>query len=459
MFDLVIASGTIVTVQATFRADIGVEGTRIAAIGANLVGARTIDASDRYVIPGGVDIHVHMQMPAGDGVMSSDTFYSGTRAAALGGTTTVVDFVEPERQESLLAALAARRADADPQVVIDYGLHMTIGPSEIAKLEQIPGAYEAGCGSFKLYTAYDFRLHDGQLMQAFEAIKGVGGLPVIHAENWDVITTLVARNLAAGRTSPHWHSRSRPALMEGEAVGRVIDLADYVGVPLHVFHVSCSAAADRISGARRRGLPISGETCPQYLFLTQDAYDGPGVEGCLPVCSPPLRPHADQEALWQALARGDLQIVSTDHCPFTRADKARGLGDFSRIPGGVPSIEMRLAGVYQGVVRGLFSLNRWVELCCTGPARLAGLPAKGDIAIGHDADLVVFNPQRQMTLSKATLHERVDWTPYEGLDVNGWPEVVLSRGEVIVEGGECSAAPGRGRFLSRKPQFSTYPVL
>lgn len=455
MLDLVITNGTIVTSKATFRADVGVAGARIAVIGESLMGARTIDASGKYVIPGGVDIHVHMQMPAGEGVVSSDTFYSGTRAAALGGTTTVVDFVEPEPPESLLAALAARRMEADPQVVIDYGLHMTIGPAEIAKLEQIPAAYEAGCGSFKLYTAYDFRLHDGQLMQAFEAIKAAGGLPVIHAENWDVITTLVARNLAAGRTTPHWHPRSRPAVMEGEAVGRVIDVADYVGVPLHVFHVSCTAAADRISGARRRGLPITGETCPQYLFLTQDAYDAAGMEGCLPVCSPPLRPRADQEALWQALARDDLQIVTTDHCPFTRTAKTRGLDDFSRIPGGVPSIEMRLAGIYQGVVRGVFSLNRWVELCCTRPARLAGLPAKGDIAIGQDADLVVFDPQRQKTLSKASLHEQVDWTPYEGLVVHGWPAVVLSRGEVIVESGKCDAAPGRGRFLSRKPLFST----
>ncbi len=455
MLDLVIANGTIVTSEATFRADVGVVGAQIVAIGANLMGARTIDARGKYVIPGGVDIHVHMQMPAGDGVVSSDTFHSGTRAAALGGTTAIVDFVEPEPEESLLAALAARRAAADPQVVIDYGLHMTLGPAGMAKLDQIPGAYEAGCGSFKVYTAYDFRLHDGQLMQVFEAIKGAGGLPVIHAENWDVITTLVARNVASGRMTPHWHPRSRPALLEGEAVGRVIDLAEYVGVHLHVFHVSCAAAADRIRSARRRGLPITGETCPQYLFLTQDAYDAPGVDGCLPVCSPPLRPLADQEALWQTLARGDLQIVTTDHCPFTRTDKARGLDDFSRIPGGVPSIEMRLVGVYQGVVRGLFSLNRWVELCCTGPARLAGLAAKGDIAIGHDADLVIFDPLRRMTLSKAVLHERVDWTPYEGLEVQGWAEVVLSRGEVIAEGGECHAAPGRGRFLSRKPQLST----
>ncbi len=453
MFDTVIAHGTIVTSAATFPADVGVTDGVIAVLGRGLAGRRTIDAAGRYVIPGGVDMHVHLQMPAGDGIVSSDTFYTGTRAAALGGTTTIVDFVEPLPGETLLAALGARRAEADPQVVIDYGLHMTIGPAEIPKLGQVAAAFAAGCGTFKLYTAYDFRLFDGQVMQAFEAIRDAGGLPVIHAENWDVITTLVGRNLAQGRTTPHWHPRSRPALMEGEAVGRVIDVATLVGTPLHIFHVSCAEAAARIRSARQRGLPISGETCPQYLFLDQDAYDAPGVEGCLPVCSPPLRTPVDQQALWQALAAGDLQVVTTDHCPFTRADKARGLDDFSRIPGGVPSIEMRLSAVFQGVRRGLFSLNRWVALCCTAPARLAGLPAKGDIAIGGDADLVIFDPERRLTLSTASLHEQVDWTPYAGVELQGWPEVVLSRGEVIAAKGVCTAAPGRGRFLSRKPQF------
>lgn len=446
-FDLILKNGVIVTSARVFTADIGIRGERIAAIGENLSGGRAIDASGKYVIPGGVDIHVHMQMPLGPGVISADTFFTGTRAAALGGTTTLIDFVEPKADEGLIEALAARRAEADPQVVIDYGLHMTLGPTEIAKLGQVPQAFAAGCTSFKLYMAYGLRLDDGQLLQALEAVRQVGGQPVIHAENWDVICALIARNLAAGRTTPHWHPRSRPAPLEGEAAGRAIDIAAFAGVPLHIFHVSCAAVVQRIRAARAAGLPITGETCPQYLFLSQDAYDAPGVEGTLPVCSPPLRPQSDQEALWRALADGDLQLVTTDHCPFDRVTKARGLGDFSQIPGGVPSVEMRLAGMFEGVRRGHFSLNRWVELCCTAPARLMGLERKGDIAPDLDADLVIFDPNRRVTLSTGFLHENVDWTPYDGLELSGWPETVLSRGEVVVEKGEFRGTAGRGRFL------------
>lgn len=448
-YDLVIKNGVIITSSATYAADIGIQDGRIAAIARSLHGAEELDAAGRYVIPGGIDIHVHMQMPLGDGVVSADDFFTGTRAAAFGGTTAIVDFVEPEPEQSLLAALAARRAEADPQVTIDYGLHMTIGPEQMPKLDEIGAVYEAGCGSFKLYMAYDFRLNDGQLMRALEAIRDAGGRPVIHAENWDIITTLIERNLAAGRFAPPWHPRSRPALLEGEAAGRVIDIARYVDSPLHIFHVSCNDVVQRIRAARAAGLPISGETCPQYLFLTDEAYEAPGVAGALPVCAPPLRPQSDQDALWRALARDDLQIVTTDHCPFSRAEKARGLADFSKIPGGVPSIEMRLAGVYQGVVRGHFSANRWVQMCSTGPARLARFKNKGDIAIGFDADLVIFNPQRTVTLSTDFLHENVDWTPYAGLELTGWPEVTISRGEIIVRNGDFLGEPGRGRFIKR----------
>jgi dihydropyrimidinase len=287
-FDLVIKNGTIVTAESTYQADIGIQGETIAAIGAGFMGAREVDAAGKLVIPGAVDIHVHMQMPIGN-IVSSDDFFTGTRAAALGGTTAIVDFVEPQDDETMLDALSDRRALADPRVVIDYGLHMTIGPAEIDKLDQVPAAYEAGCGSFKLYMAYGLRLDDGQLLQAFEAIRDVNGLPVVHAENWDVICMLVERNLAAGNVSPHWHPRSRPAQFEGEAVGRVVELAAYAGARAHIFHVTCDEAVQQIAAARQRGLPISGETCPQYLLLTQDVYDAPGVKGAWPVCSPPIR--------------------------------------------------------------------------------------------------------------------------------------------------------------------------
>jgi len=245
-FDLVIKNGTIVTAESTYRADIGIQGEAIVAIGEGLTGTKEVDASEKLVIPGAVDIHVHMQMPIGDFV-SSDDFFSGTRAAALGGTTAIVDFVEPIADETLVDALVDRRALADPKVVIDYGLHMTIGPGEIDKLDQVPAAYEEGCGSFKLYMAYGLRLDDGHMLRALEAIRDVNGLPVIHAENWDVICMLVARNLAAGNVSPHWHPRSRPAQFEGEAVGRVVELAEYVGTRAHIFHVTCNEAVQQIA--------------------------------------------------------------------------------------------------------------------------------------------------------------------------------------------------------------------
>ncbi|MCA9987088.1 MAG: dihydropyrimidinase, partial [Anaerolineales bacterium] len=447
MYDLVIKGGTVITASNSQQLDVAISGEQIVALGHDLNGRVAIDATGKLVIPGGVDIHVHMQMSLPVGVTSTDTFLSGTRAAAFGGTTTIVDFVAAEPAETLAEATAKRRAEADPQVVGDYALHMTIGPDDIAKLDQLPEVAALGIPTYKLYMAYGFRLTDDQLFHAFSAIRDAGGQPVIHAENWDIICALVAENLAAGRTSPHWHPRSRPASLEGEAAGRAIDIANYVGLPLHIFHVSCADVVARIRAARAAGWPITGETCPQYLFLTQEAYDAPGVAGTLPVCAPPLRPQADQDALWAALAADDLQLVTTDHCPFTRDEKARGLGDFSKIPGGVPSIEMRVAGLYQGVRRGLYSANRWVELCSTAPAQLARLASKGDIAPGYDADLVIFDPDRPVTLSPDSLHEAAGWTPYNGLELTGWPETVLRRGEIVIQNGACLAEPGSGRYL------------
>lgn len=450
MYDLVIQHGTVVTSNTVYKADVAIENEKIVAIGHNLSGHHQIDASGCLVTPGAVDIHVHLQMPLPTGVISADTFFTGTRAAAFGGTTTMIDFVAAEQNESLLDALRARRAEADPQVVVDYGLHMTLGPHDMDKLHQVPDVARLGCTSFKLYMAYGFRLTDDQLLLALEAVRDVGGWPVVHAENWDVICALVERNVQNGRLSPHWHPRSRPALMEGEAVGRVIDLATLVGTPVHIFHVSCETAVQRIAAARREGLPVTGETCPQYLFLDWTAYDAPGVFGALPVCSPPLRPRADQDALWRALAEGALQLVTTDHCPFTQAEKAAGLHNYSRIPGGVPSIEMRFPAIYShGVRSGLLTLNQWVSLCCTTPARLAGLDQKGDIAIGLDADLVIFDPHQTVQLSTETLHEQVDWTPYEGLSVTGWPVYTLSRGVPVIAEGKFVGAAGNGRFINR----------
>lgn len=449
-YDLVIKNGHIVTAAADYPADVAIEGEHIAAVGKGLEGEREIDANGKLVTPGAVDVHVHMQMPIGN-FISADDFFTGTRAAAFGGTTTIIDFVEPQPEQPMMEALAARRREADPKVVVDYGLHMTLSPYELDKLTEMPAVYDAGCGSFKLYMAYSLCLDDAQMMRALEAVRDVGGWAVIHAENWDVIQLLVARNLAQGRTEPAWHPRSRPAIMEGEAVGRVIDIAAMVGTPIHIFHITCDNVVQRIAAARASGLPVTGETCPQYLLLTQDVYDRPGVEGALPVCAPPIRQSDSQEALWRALGNGELQVVSTDHCPFWKEDKATGLGDFSKIPGGVPSIEIRFPAVYSAGVRsGRMTLNQWVDACCTTPARLAGLHRKGQIAPDYDADLVIFDPDRKLTVSTDTLHENVDWSPYEGIPMTGWPVTTISRGETIVDDGQFLGDRGRGRFIRRR---------
>ncbi|GAB4531480.1 MAG: dihydropyrimidinase [Anaerolineae bacterium] len=448
MTDTLIKNATLITSEATFRADLAIEGETIAAIGTDLhrPGAQIIDATGKFLIPGAVDIHVHMQMPLPSGVVSSDDFYTGTRAAAHGGTTTIVDFVAPEPEQPMLEAIAARRAEADPRVVVDYALHMTLSPHELTKLAEMPAVVAAGCTTFKLYMAYGFRLRDDELLRALEAVRDVGGLPVVHAENWDVITMLVQRHLAAGHTSPAWHPRSRPARLEAEAASRLIDLAEYAGVPVHIFHIGCKEVIERVAAARVRGLPVTGETCPQYFMLTDDVYE----TSTLPICSPPIRGAADQAAIWHALAHDQLQLISTDHCPFTRAEKDQP--NFSLVPGGVPSIEARLALAYTyGVRAGHLTPNQWVNLCCTAPARLMGLARKGHLAPGYDADLVIFDPHTARTLSTDTLHENVDWTPYEGMTVQGWPSHVFSRGQMVVDDGAFTGAAGHGRYIHRRP--------
>ena len=452
-FDWVIKNGHIVNADADFTADIGISNGRIAALGADLHGDREIDAAGKLVTPGAIDGHVHLQMTLPGDITTADTFQTGTRAAAFGGTTAVVDFVECAPDEPMLDALARRRAQADPQVMIDYGLHMTIAPPEIDKLSQVQDVIDAGCASFKLYMAYGFYLDDGQLLQALQTIGAQGGLPVIHAENWHAIQTLVAQHLAAGHTAPAYHPKTRPAALEAEAAGRAIDLATYAESPLHIFHVGCNAVVERITAARARGLHVTGETCPQYLALTDDLYQQTGVGGALPVCAPPLRSAADREAMWHALAADQLQIVTTDHCPFTIEQKQHGLdaNDFSQIPGGVPSIEVRFPLVYSlGVGRGHLTKRQWVNTCCTRPAQLFGFQNKGVIAPGYDADLVVFDPHAEWTVSTDTLHENCDWTPYNALELRGRPQTTFVRGEPVVQDGELVGQPGQGRFIERE---------
>jgi dihydropyrimidinase len=453
-FDLVITGGTLVTASEMFAAEVGIRGERIAAIGRDLdrTGARHIDASGQLVLPGAVDPHVHLDIDAG-ATRSSDDFETGTIAAACGGTTTIIDFVEPELGGSLVAGLAARLREAEGKAVIDYALHMTLRRGDAQTLGQVPEAMRAGCTSFKTYTTYDgFRLTDPELLAALEAVAAAGGLVLVHAENDAVIEARRRAFIAAGQTAPRYHPRTRPVPVEAEAVERALALAEVAGCPLYVVHTSTARGADAIARARARGQRAYGETCPQYLVLTEAEYERPGFEGAKFVCSPPLRPADNPPGLWRHLAAGSLQTVGTDHCPFFYSgQKDLGRDDFTRIPNGLPGIEARLAILYTcGVGQGRLTPTRWVELCCTAPAQIFGLyPRKGALLPGADADIVIFDPHQRVTLSRAVLHERVDYTPYDGLALEGYPVLTIARGQVIASAGQFVGAPGRGRFLKR----------
>ena len=452
--DIAIRNGKLITPGGIFATDVGIVEERIAALGEKLRGDVELDATGCYVLPGAIDPHVHLQMPV-RGYVSADDFASGTIAAACGGTTTVIDFVGPAEGESLLSALAARQAEAGGRAAVDYGLHMTIPTWHAAHpeaLDELPQVIAAGVSSFKLYQAYErLGLDDVQLYTALKTVAAAGGLPIVHSENGPLCEQLRAEAVADGHTTPRYHALTRPPRQEAEAVSRVIDLAALADSPLYIVHLSCAQAVSRVASARMQGQPVYAETCPQYLVLAAGALDGPHGERF--VCSPPLRSHADQSALWASLAGGVLDVLATDHCPFTAGEKA-GHPDFTTVPGGLPSIEARLSLTYtRGVRAGHLSLERWVEVCCTAPARLFGLTRKGHVAPGFDADVVVFDPQAQVVLNTDHLHERVDWTPYEGIRLWGWPRHVLSRGRPVVRDGNLIGQPGWGRFVLREPQF------
>jgi dihydropyrimidinase len=452
---VLVRNARVVTASERFEADLYVDGGRITLIGEGLsLPADTVlDASGCLVLPGGIDVHTHLDMPAGP-VTSADDFETGTRAAAFGGTTTIIDFATPEPGQSLLAAFETWMKKAEDKAVVDYGFHMALrGLGETTLGEMARLVRDEGVSSFKLYLAYPgvLQVDDGTFFRALLGARECGALILVHAENGGVIDVLVERALARGETSPRHHALSRPPETEAEATSRAIALATIAGVPLYVVHLSCAAALEHVSAARRRGLPVYAETCPQYLFLSIEEYDRPGFEGAKFVMSPPLREARNQDALWRGLRTNDLQVVSTDHCPFTLADKARGTDDFSKIPNGAPGIETRMMLLWDGGVRaGRIDIQRFVETMATSPAKLFGLwPRKGTIAVGSDADLVIWDLERETRLSAESLHMRVDSNPYEGRVVRGGPAVVMSRGEVIVDHGEWKGRAGRGQFLKR----------
>ena len=449
-----IKGGTIVNADASTRADILVDGERIALIGEELDASadRTVDAGGKWVIPGAIDVHTHMELPFG-GTFAKDTFETGTRAAAFGGTTTIIDFAVQPRGGSLRQGLDAWHEKADGKACVDYGFHLIISDVRDDVLSEMDQLVDEGVTTFKLFTAYPgvFFSDDGAIFRAMQQTAKNGGLIMMHAENGLAIDVVAGQNFAAGNTDPYFHGTSRSPVLEGEATNRVIRLAEVAGSPVYIVHLSAREALDEVRRARDEGLPAFAETCPQYLFLSLDDL-GNGFEGSKFVCSPPLRPADHQEELWRGLVHDDLQVVSTDHCPFDfHGQKDLGKGDFRKIPNGLPGVENRVDLLHHGgVIGGRITPNRWVQLISTAPAHLFGLPQKGVVAVGADADLVVYNPRREHTISAQTHHMAVDYSCYEGRSVTGGADVVLSRGKIIVDGEEWLGQAGDGRFLKRQ---------
>ncbi|MGC8874507.1 MAG: dihydropyrimidinase [Chloroflexia bacterium] len=462
MGELLIRNGTIVTPAGCYQADLLCCEGRIAAIGhfpEAPAGKEVLDARGCFVLPGGIDVHVHLQMSVGD-MVTHDDFFSGTVAAACGGTTTVLDFATQARGQPLWEAVVLRRAEADGQVAIDYGLHLAVTDAAEETLRTIRELGAQGYTSLKLYTVYRaLFLEDREILEILALCAEAGLVPMVHGENRALVEYCTERLRAQGKRAPQYHAQARPALAEAEGVARVLALAEGVGCPVYVAHVSSARVLEEIRRARDRGQTVFAETCPQYLLLSEELYTAAGFEGAKFVVTPPLRKQADVGALWKALARGEIDVVSTDHCPWNyRGQKDHGREDFSLIPSGMPGIETRLALLWsEGVGKGRLSPEQFVSLTAAMPARIFGMtPRKGSIAVGADADLLVWDPEQQRTLRAQELHQQVDYCPYEGWPVRGYPRVVVLRGEIIASEGRFVGKRGQGRFLPRTPRGETF---
>src|ERR1700758_4374038 len=458
-FDTIIRNGSVVTATDTYLADVAISNGKIAAIGADLPAqnaSKILDASGKLVFPGGIDVHTHLDMPFG-GTTSADDFETGTRAAAFGGTTTLIDFAIQYKGQPLRKAFDTWMAKASGKAVSDYAFHCIVTDLGGGQLQEMNALVSEGVTSFKLFMAYPgvFMLDDASIFRALQTTAKNGGLICMHAENGSAIDVIVQQALAEGKTAPKYHALTRPTTAEAEAVSRAIALAEMAGAPIYIVHLSCNDAPEKVREAPHPGLPIYAETCPQYLYLSLENMDAPGFEGAKYVFTPPLREKWHQEKLWNGLKQDHLQVVSTDHCPFCfKEQKELGRGDFTKIPNGGPGVEHRMSLICSGgVAKGRFNVNRFVEMVSTTPAKLFGLyPRKGTIEVGSDADLVVFDHKRKHTISAKTHHMRVDYSMFEGVEVTGMPDVVLSRGRVVVEGNQFLGRVGAGEFVKR----STY---
>ena len=458
-FDTIIQNGSLVTATDTYQADIAIVNGKIAAIGKDLPtqnASHLLHAAGKLVLPGGIDVHTHLDMPFG-GTTSADDFETGTRAAAFGGTTTLIDFAIQYKGQPLRQAFDTWMSKASNKAVCDYAFHCIVTDVSGGQLSEMNDLVREGVTSFKLFMAYPgvFMLDDGSIFKALQTTSKNGGLVCMHAENGSAIDVIVQQALAEGKKAPKYHALTRPTTAEAEATARAIALAEMAGAPIYIVHLSCNDALERVREARDRGLPVYAETCPQYLYLSIENFDVPGFEGAKYVFTPPLREKWHQEKLWNGLKCDHLQVVSTDHCPFCfKEQKELGRDDFTKIPNGGPGIEHRMSLIYSGgVASGRFTANRFVELVSTTPAKLFGLyPRKGTIAVGSDADIVIFDPNRKHTISSKTHHMHVDYSMFEGIQVTGMPDLVLSRGRIVVEKEKFLGSAGQGEFLRR----STY---
>jgi dihydropyrimidinase len=454
---LLLRNGTVVTSTKTEKADILIDGEQIKDISPNIPveqADRVIDVAGMLLLPGGIDVHTHLDMPFG-GTTSSDDFETGTKAAAFGGTTTLIDFAIQPKGTKMRSALDTWWKKAESKASIDYGLHMIVTDLGEAGLEDMDDMVKEGVASFKLFMAYPgvLMVDDATIFQALSRTAKNGALICLHAENGGIIDVIVKRAISEGKTAPIYHGLTRPVAAEAEAVHRAVAMSEISGAPVYIVHLSSEEALNEVRAARDRGVPIFAETCPQYLLLSIEDLARPGFEGAKYVFTPPLREKRHQPKLWDGLKDDHLQVVSTDHCPFCFEDqKILGKDDFTKIPNGGPGVENRLQLLYHyGVNAGKLSLNRFVELVSTTPARLFGLyPKKGELASGSDADIVIWDPNAEHLISSKTHHMRCDYSMFEGFAVKGNAKMVLSRGEVIVEHGKFQGNTGRGSFLRRE---------